>query len=319
MELWQPGASPDTLRARAEMLANVRSFFTERAVLEVETPSISRCPTMDQHLDSLSLESDSQRFYLITSPEYHMKRLIAAGMGSVYQICKSFRADEAGASHNPEFTMIEWYKIGWDHYQLMDEVEALLDRLLQCGKAERVSYREVFEQHLAINPFEVTHQHFLQICENYQVTPPDFLVDPQSDREDWLDFLMGVIVEPKLGEKQPIFIDQFPATQSSLAKLHPENREVTLRFEVYYKGRELGNGYSELTDAKQQKSRMLQENENRKKSGKPTLPFDERLQAAMEHGLPECAGIAIGFDRLVMLALEKDSIDQVQSFSWRRC
>ncbi|MCP4749330.1 MAG: elongation factor P--(R)-beta-lysine ligase [Proteobacteria bacterium] len=321
MNTWRPGASREVLQRRAAMLRQVRDFFDSREVLEVETPSISRFPTLDLHLESFSLETDLRpgRFYLITSPEYHMKRLLSAGVGSIYQICKAFRRDEAGRYHNPEFTLIEWYRVGWDHRQLMEEVEQLLDLLLKCGSAERISYREVFYRVLKIDPLTLTLEQFLNICSRKKVSPPEGLKHSDVPVDEWLSFLMGTFIESELGQERPVFVYDYPASQANLARLRADNPALASRFELYYRGVELANGFFELKDAEQQKRRFTQENALRKKSGKPELPMDTELIAALESGMPNCAGVALGFDRIVMLALDRESLDEVVGFSWDRC
>jgi len=202
---------------------------------------------------------------------------------------------------------------------LMDEVRDLLKLILPVEETRRVSYEELFHEYLGINPFQLDHPHFLEVCTQHQVPLPQDLEVADSSPEEWLDFLMGMLIEPKLGQDHLLFVDDFPATQSSLAQTHPEDSQKTLRFEVYYQGKELGNGYTELRDAEEQKRRMENENQLRLETGKTVLPLDPHLQTAMEQGLPACAGIAMGFDRILMLAAGLDSLDQVQSFSWKRC
>ncbi len=318
---WKSGAAAEALKRRAGLLGQVREFFKCRGVLEVETPIISRFPTLDLHLESFSLRTgfDHSLSYLITSPEYHMKRLLCTGIGSIYQIGKAFRREESGSLHNPEFTIIEWYRDGWDHWQLMEEVELLLDDLLNCGLADRTSYGETFDRCLGISPSDVTLDHFKRICSDKKMSPPDSLTKADVSTDEWLDYLMGIVIAPGLGLEKPVFIYDYPASQANLARIHPDNSDIALRFELYFKGMELGNGFFELKDPDQQKSRFINENTLRKKAGKPELPIDDRLMAALKNGLPDCAGVAMGFDRIVMLALNKKSIDDVIGFSWDRC
>ena len=321
MNFWQPGASTDILILRAELLHRIRDFFGQRSVLEVETPSLSKFPTVDLHLESFRLDADqdSNSRYLITSPEYHMKRLLSAGMGSIYQICKAFRHEEAGQHHNPEFTILEWYRLNWDHWRLITEVEALLDNLLGCGKADRVTYQEIFETILEIDPFSVTPKDFHDVCRARQITPPSDLKKRGTPVNEYLDFLLATFIEPKLGLDRPVFIVDYPATQAHLARIHPEKPQLAQRFEVYYSGIELGNGFFELADAKEQKERFIAENQRRKALGKSELPVDHRLLDALYSGLPDCSGVALGFDRIVMLASGKTHLDEIMSFSWDRC
>jgi len=320
MTAWQPGASPEILKERARLLRKVRRFFEIRDVLEVETPCISRRSAIDLHLEPLTVNSDSPRQtrYLITSPEYHMKRLLSAGSGSIYQIGKAFRREEAGRIHNPEFTIIEWYKVDCDHWRLMEDVQELLVELLNCPAAERRSYEAVFRDYLDLNPFDLTLDQFLNCCERNRIQPPGFLRDNRASADDRLNFLLAHLIEPKLAADRPVFIYDYPATQAGLARINPKHPQAASRFELYYRGTELGNGFHELADAGQQKNRLTRENRLREKANKSSLEPDERFLSALEHGLPDCSGVAIGFDRIVMFALEKESIDEVMSFSWGR-
>ncbi len=318
MPSWRPNCSVDALQKRAELLRKVRSFFDERDVLEVETPAISRYPSIDQHLDPLKVHMGTglPDRYLITSPEYHMKRLLSAGSGSIFQLCKAFRADESGQRHNPEFTMLEWYRVGWNHFQLMDEVDALMRELLRCPSADHMSYTEVFQSHAGLDPLSLTTESFLECCVKHTLSPPDFLTELNASNDNRLNFLMGVLVEPSLRIDCPVMVYDYPASQASLSRIKPDNPTLSERFEVFYKGMELGNGFHELTDAKEQASRFEKENRLREASGKQPFSVDNAFQEALAHGLPDCAGIAMGFDRLVMLALGLESINDVIPFSW---
>ncbi|MBU2510255.1 elongation factor P--(R)-beta-lysine ligase [bacterium] len=315
---WKPGASVDTLHQRSSLLTKIRTFFKNRNVLEVETPSISQYPTIDLHLESFSVNTnESERLrYLITSPEYHMKRLISAGSGSIFQICKAFRCDETGRNHNPEFTILEWYRVGWDHWRLMSEIELLLDLLLNSGPADYLSYCDAFQQFLDINPLLISQEQFLSICGKHGLLPPACLESESVARDEWLNYLMGFLIEPNLGKEHPVFIYDYPATQANLARIHEDNPSLALRFEVYYRGIELGNGFYELTDAKAQEKRFKDENQIRIRSGKEGLPIDNLFLSALEKGMPECSGVAMGVDRIIMLALGKTSIEEVITFNW---
>ena len=321
MNSWTPGASIQNLRKRAELLKCVRAFFEKRDVLEVETPAISEFPTLDLHLESIKVKTGlitQPTAYLITSPEYHMKRLLSAGSGSIFQVCKAFRADEAGFLHNPEFTLIEWYRVGWDHWRLMSEIEELLDILLQTGKAERISYPDIFKTVLDCDTKNLCLEQFHRICGNHENKPPVDLCREDIARDEWLNYLMGMFIEPKLGSERPVFIYDYPASQANLAKIYDDNPEASTRFELFYKGIELGNGFQELTDAEIQKKRFVNENRLRKETGKKELPIDYRLISALQSGMPDCAGIALGFDRVLMLALNEKKLDNVTAFSWNR-
>ena len=321
MQTWQPGTSLETLKKRAELLQKTRAFFLSKGVLEVETPSLSRFPTLDLHLESFqtSTKFTNRTSYLITSPEYHMKRLIAAGSGSIFQICKAFRCDESGARHNPEFSILEWYRQDWDHWKLMTEIELLLERLLGTGKAEYLSYNEAFQHYLMFDPLTISKEIFLDVCRQKEVVPPADLEASDTEPDEWLNYLLGMFIEPQLGATKPLFLHDYPASQASLAKLNEGHPETALRFEVYYQGIELGNGFSELTDARLQEERFCVENKKRKQLGKEELAIDQNFLNALKHGMPECSGVAMGFDRLVMLALHKKSINEVMTFTWDHC
>jgi len=320
MTHWQPGCAIEDLQQRAELVNKVRTFFRQRGVLEVETPSVSRYPTLDLHLESLTVESGThtQTRYLITSPEYHMKRLLCAGSGSIFQICKSFRQDEMGQWHNPEFTMVEWYRVGWDHWRLMEEVDSLLQELLSCGKADKLSYVDAFQNYARQDPFKLTSASFRQCCEDNALSPPDYLLKSQIPRDEWLNYLMGMLIEPNLGLERPVFIFDYPASQAHLSRLNPVNTTLSERFELFFKGMELGNGFHELTDAKEQKDRFKEENRLREEADKLPLPLDEAFINGLTSGLPACAGVAMGFDRIVMLALGRSAISEVLTFPWDR-
>jgi elongation factor P--(R)-beta-lysine ligase len=315
---WRPAASIEALKQRAKLLHDVRLFFKERDVLEVETPALSRFPTLDLHLDSFctSPGTDLPQRYLITSPEYHMKRLIAAGSGSIYQICKAFRCDEVGSNHNPEFSMLEWYRVGWDHLQLMSEIEDLMTRLMGTGKALRVSYQEIFQSLLGIDPLELTTNDFLDICRDKRIDPPQDLKAGTACRDEQLNFLMGVLIEPRLGKEQPVFICDYPASQASLSRLSETNPSLSTRFEVFYQGLELGNGFYELTDAEVQEKRFRETNASREKMGKNHLAMDDGFLSALKAGMPDCAGVAMGLDRMMMLAMGEKDIASIMTFSW---
>ncbi len=318
MSTWKPGASIKNLRQRADLISQIRSFFANRNVLEVETPSISHFPAVDLHLDSFSVKAQlhSQSSYLITSPEYHMKRLLAAGSGSIFQLCKAFRSDEAGERHNPEFTILEWYREGWDHWQLMGEIDLLLQDLLKSKPADYMSYKDAFQNLLGIDPLSVTEKQFSSICRKKQVSPPKDLLGTNANKDEWLNYLMGLFIEPKLGADSPVFLHDYPSSQANLAKLYEDNSEYAMRFEVYYRGIELGNGFCELTDAHLQENRFEEENLARQSMGKEKLPIDSNFLNALKAGMPECAGVAMGVDRIVMLALDIENMDEAIAFSW---
>jgi len=320
---WQPTASLATLRQRAVLLAAIRKFFAERDVLEVETPVLIGATSADPNLYSLSLPYSGPgapadgRLWLQTSPEFTMKRLLAAGAGSIYQICHVFRADERGRWHNPEFTMLEWYRTDFDHHHLMAEVTALVSSVLGPRPVEVLSYRDAFLRYADVDPFVSTVAELKHRAEQHDSSLPDL---PLTDRDGWLDWLLSTLITPKLGRDVFTYLCDFPASQAALARLRREDQfEVAERFELFIDGLEIANGYHELTDPVEQGLRFEQEREHRQLSGQPESSVDDRLLAALAAGLPDCAGVALGFDRLVMLALGAEHIDQVLSFPIERC
>jgi len=318
---WQPSAELATLKRRAQLLADVRLFFAERHVLEVETPILSTAAPTAPYLDSFhtelrSLEGESlNTLYLQTSPEFTMKRLLAAGYGSIYQVCKVFRNGESGGQHSPEFTMLEWYRPELDFDQLMDEVDQLLQHVASSSPAKRFSYQSVFKEYLAINVFTCTDQQIHQrVLEQIEGASLDWGLS----RDEALELLMSQLIEPKLAELGvPVFIYDFPASQAQLAKVKDDKlgNQVAKRFELYAAGMELANGYDELLDADELANRFAADNLSRQQQNKPVIPVDENLLAAMRTGLPQCTGVALGLDRLMMLISDKQHISAVQSLT----
>jgi len=313
---WRPTASWENLKRRAEILAQIREFFEKRGVLEVETPLAAAAPASDLHLHSIRLELDAgperRELYLQTSPEFAMKRLLAAGSGPIYQISKAFRDGESGRRHNPEFTLLEWYRPGFDHHALMDEVDELLAEILDVPPAERRTYGELFAERWGLDPHEAEAEEL----ENAAISAGLNLRD--LDRDGWLHLLWSHGVEPDLGRGEPTFVLDFPASQAALARIRPSDPPVAERFEVYVEGVELANGFHELIDAAEQRRRFEADLEARRRNGLPEVPIDEHLLAALEAGMPECAGIALGVDRLVMLAVGASSIAEVLAFPVER-
>lgn len=306
---WRPTAEISTLFQRAEFIKNIRAFFYSRNFLEVETPILSQHTVTDPFLASFSTD----QFFLQTSPEYHMKRLLAAGSGPIFQITKAFRQDEAGTRHNPEFTMLEWYRPGYTHHQLMDEMDDLLILLLQTEQAIRMTYQAAFEQHLAINPLIASISELKNCAETHGIQLSYNQIDSNNMPKDtWLDLLMSHCIEPHLGKLTPVFIYNYPASQAALSVTHDNIGE---RFEVYYQGIELANGFHELTDATEQRRRFEKNLTQRRRSQLPELSLDEYFLAALENGFPASSGVALGLDRLIMLALNKKNIQEVMSFS----
>jgi elongation factor P--(R)-beta-lysine ligase len=312
---WRPGASVQALRARAALLARAREFFAARAVLEVDTPLVVNAPVSDVHIASarVTLEPPAGPLFLHTSPEYAMKRLLAAGSGDIYQICHVVRGNERGRLHNPEFTLIEWYRLGATLPALMDEVEALVRALLgpanHARRGERLSYRDAFVRALKIDPFSATDAQLHEAAQRH-----GWQGDGGVGRDALLDFLMGFGVGPQLGRGALTFITGYPASQAALAELDPADARAALRFELYCEGVELANGFKELRAATEQRTRFERDNEERRGAGRPVWPPDERLLAALAAGLPDCAGVALGFDRTLMLALGAAHIEAVLPF-----
>ena len=320
---WQPTAALEVLKLRARLLERIRAFFSERGVLEVETPILSIAAVTDPMLANLATRYTGPRFplgqafYLHTSPEFPMKRLLAAGSGSIYQICKVFRDGEAGRLHNPEFTMLEWYRVGFDHHRLMDETDELVTRLLapimSLDAPERLSYREAFQRHAGLDPHTASAENFATVAKAHNIgVAPELLT--QNDLTVWRDLLLTHVVEPKLGQDRLTFIYDYPASQASLARIQPGDPPLAARFELYLKGIELANGFHELADADEQRTRFERQLHARVACGQPVVPIDERLLAALEHGFPDCAGVALGFDRLVMLAAGSRTIKDIITF-----
>jgi lysyl-tRNA synthetase class 2 len=322
---WHPSATPGALRARAALLARTREFFAARGVLEVDTPLLVSAPVSDVHIASARVElSGAQsaagaaltRLYLHTSPEYAMKRLLAAGSGDIYQICHVVRGDERGRLHNPEFTLIEWYRLGWPLAALMDEVEALVRALLgslaTARAGEHLSYRAAFERELGLDPLSATDEELAAAAARLGLHMPAAAGGP--DRDELLEFLMGCAVGPQLGRGKLTFIHGYPASQAALARLDPRDERTALRFELYCDGIELANGFQELQSEREQRARFVRDNAQRARAGLPVAPPDERLLAALAAGLPECAGVALGFDRTLMLALGATRLDEVLAF-----
>ena len=319
---WRPSADLSVLRLRAELLAQIRAFFAARGVLEVETPALSAAAITDPHLASFNTcysgpgSQHGRPLYLHTSPEFAMKRLLAAGSGCIYQIARVFRDGEAGSRHNPEFTLLEWYRVGFDHHRLMDEVAELVGMLLAgrlaLAEPERLSYRQIFQHHLNLDPHRATVADLAACAETRNISIPTGM--PPDDPDPWLDLLLTHCVEPRLGSGRLTFVHDYPASQAALARLRPDDPPVGERFELYINGIELANGFHELGDTVEQRHRFAQENAARRAAGLPVMPVDEHLLAALEFGLPDCAGVALGFDRLVMLATRKTSLAEVLAF-----
>lgn len=317
-ESWRPTASLANLRLRAELLKKLRAFFEARGVLEVDTPLLSQAGATDRHLASFRLElARNEPRYLNTSPEFPMKRLLAAGAGDIYRLCKVFRAQESGRLHNPEFTMVEWYRLGFDIQRLMQEVAELASGLVpkvpQPG--EYLTYRDAFRQHAGFDPFTAD----MATCINALQAAGKILPTPDAlDLDGWLDLVAGELVYPRLGHGRLTFVHDYPASQAALACVRPGHPPVAERFEAFFNGMELANGFHELRDANEQRRRFEADLAWRRTQGLPEVRMDENLLAALAHGLPDCAGVALGFDRVLMLAAGAKTIDEVMAFPFDR-
>lgn len=315
---WQPTASLSMLRQRADMLAAIRRFFAARDVLEVDTPAMSHAGVADLNIHSFKTRYRNEiDCYLHTSPEFPMKRLLAAGAGSIYQICKVFRDDEQGRWHNPEFTMLEWYRPGFDHNDLMNELDLLLQDVLGTVAAERLTYQDAFLTYAGCDPFTASSEALQRCSESHGVVVAGS--DMRTALTDvWLDLLMSHVVGPALGRQRPTFIYDYPPSQAALARVRKGAAPRAERFELYFAGVELANGFHELTDASEQRARFVVDQSQRRAVGLSVPPFDEHLLAALNHGLPPCAGVALGIDRLLMLKSGVQAIGEVIAFPFER-
>jgi lysyl-tRNA synthetase class 2 len=318
---WRPTASRERLALRASLLARTRAFFAARRVMEVDTPVLVNAAVTDTHIHSVSVDTSgglrvpgvaAPTLFLHTSPEYAMKRLLAAGMGDIYQICHVVRGFEQSRLHNTEFTLVEWYRGGFALSALMDEVEALVRELCPAHPAlrvtaQRLSYREVFQRHTGLDPLEASVPQLLQVIAHLGYQSP-------GARDELLDLIMGAIIGPALGHDCLTFIHGYPAAQAALARLDPADPRTAQRFELYLAGLELANGFHELAAAAEQRARFAEDLRERQQRGLPVHPMDERLLAALAAGLPDCAGVAVGFDRVLMLAAGAARIEEVLPF-----
>jgi elongation factor P--(R)-beta-lysine ligase len=317
---WQPSCYLELLQLRAQTLQKIRRFFADKTVLEVETPLLCSAIGTDPNLDFFSTEFQlppTQRtLFLQTSPEFAMKRLLAAGSGSIFQICKAFRNGETGRFHNPEFTLLEWYRVGFNLSQLMDEVDELIALLFgqnPLQTTQRISYQALFQQHTGLNALVFSYQDYADYAHSGGLI--DAIALCEHDHVLWLDFIFSHQIQPHLGQNALCMVHGYPACMSSLARNNQDNPAITDRVELFINGVELGNGYYELSDAKEQKRRFDEEVAIRKGLQRPDVVKDERLLAALVVGLPNCSGIAIGLDRLLMLLSNSATIDEVLAFS----
>ncbi|MGA2061902.1 MAG: EF-P lysine aminoacylase EpmA [Thermoguttaceae bacterium] len=317
-----PTASWENLRLRADLLRRLRDFFHAQGFLEVETPILSSDTVVDRHLDPFHIEiplgpeKPPRRMWLQTSPEFAMKRLLAAGAKAIYQISRVFRQGEQGPLHNPEFTMIEWYRAGDGMAEGMRFTSDLAEIMLRRGPARQVSYRNAFIEHAGVDPLLSDTAALIAAVKKQGIQPPASLAS--DDRDGWLDLLLVERVQPHLGLDRPVLLYDYPATQAALSRIRNDDPPVAERFELYVSGIELANGYHELLDAKELIRRNRENNRRRTAEGKPALPEQSRLLAAMESGLPPAVGVALGFDRLVMLAAGAKTLADVIAFPFDR-
>jgi lysyl-tRNA synthetase class 2 len=313
---WRPGISIEAIKLRAALLHQIRQFFSQRDILEVDTPLLCSVGITDPSIEPLMVDrgaSLAQPRFLQTSPEYAMKRLLAAGSGPIYQVAKAFRDGEAGPRHNPEFTLLEWYRPDYDHHQLMAEVAELVCHCLGDRPAHKYSYRELFAQTLDLDPFTATVEQLAEVARQH--IDLGFTSD---DRDVWLDLLMSHLVEPELADKGLYFVYDYPESQAALSRVvQSDDVAVGQRFELYVDGMELANGYCELSDAAEQERRFVADNEKRKALGLEQRPVDTNLLAALAE-LPDCSGVALGVDRLLMLRTGARDIRDVIAFDWER-
>lgn len=298
--------------ARAKLLKKIREYFYNENVLEVETPLLCKTTTIDPHIDSVSFcPSIDNKLYLQTSPEFAMKRLLANGIGSIYQICKAFRDKEQSNLHNLEFTILEWYRVGFDDKLLMNDVDKFLQYTINAKPAIHISYKNLFLEHLQINPHKANVNNLKDIALRLPLHLSSTIVSTY-DADDWLNLLFSEIIQPKLNNENPWIVYNYPNNQAMLSKkVEYDGEIIAKRFEVFYKGVELANGYDELQCPKEQLSRFIEDNNKRKLLNKEEIPIDDELINALKSGLPDCSGIAFGLDRLLLLYLGLEKIQDV--------
>jgi len=307
---WRPSATAELIRQRAELLARIRSFFAERGVTEVSTPLLTESGVTDVHIDSVATHSPAG--WLRTSPEYCHKRLLAAGFGDLYELGPVFRRGESGRNHQPEFTLLEWYRVGWGWRRLAEEVVELIEHVLGVGpsalRVRWLSWSTAFSQALGVDALSIDRDELARLADD----APSGL-----ERNALLDWLFATRIQSDFEPASITVIHHYPAGQAALARLDPEDSRLAERFEVFVGDLELANGYHELSDAAEQRGRFEADNAVRRNLGLQPMPLDESLLAALEQGLPDCSGVALGFDRLLMVASGSQTIDQVLTFPHR--
>jgi len=313
---FRPSADWPGLRLRAGLLRRLREFFHENDFLEVETPLLGGETVVDRHLEPFEVDCRGRRMWLQTSPEFAMKRMLSAGAEAIYQVAHSFRQGESGPLHNPEFTIVEWYRAGDSMEDGMRFTGQLCQALLDCDQAETLSYGEAFERHVGLDPHTAGSSELIAAVRKHDIQSPDGLA--ADDRDAWLDLLLVELVQPNLGVERPLLLYDYPASQAALARIRNDEPPVAERFELYISGIELANGYNELLDADELLERNRRVNQQRREDGNRPLPDGERLLSAMRSGMPASVGVALGFDRLVMLAAGAKDIAQVMPFPVER-
>jgi lysyl-tRNA synthetase class 2 len=310
---WRPTADKQLIELRAETYTKIRQFMAERNIMEVETPVLSHATVTDVQLDSFRSDYSSPQaasvrtLYLQTSPEYAMKRLLASGTGAIYQISRVFRNEEQGKLHNPEFTILEWYQPDYDHQQLMQELEMFLN-LFAMSHCEKTSYAEIFIQHTGLDPHTCDTNELIKLAQQYGLS------SVLEERSALLDFIFSYKITPLSGNTMPLFVYDYPACQCALAKLSDSSPKVAERFELFINGMEIANGFHELADAEEQLARFEQDLALRKKEKRPELAIDYLFLDALKQGLPDCAGVAVGIDRLLMAMTGSKDIRDVLTF-----
>lgn len=305
----------DALKDRSLFLQKARSFFLEKGFFEVDTPILSKTAPIDEHIEIMTVSlGEGKLGYLHSSPEYAMKRLLSMGSGDIFQIGHVFRQGEIGSFHNPEFTMAEWYRVNTPFSSFIKETIEFIQIFLGPIPSVQLSYKEAFRLFANINPMKASAAELLKCAKENSV---DLSSETEPDKDTLLHLLMGFVIEPHLGKDVITILTDYPASQAALAEIEEKEGDlVAKRFEVYYKGIELANGYLELTDAKKQKLRLLEANEKRIQGGKAPLPVDTYFLQALEKGLPPCCGVAVGFDRLLLLKNKASSLTEILPFSW---
>ncbi len=315
-ENWQPDADQALLRQRARLVRTIRQFFAVRDVMEVFTPVVVKSGVTDPHLDSFELQHSAG--FLRTSPEYAMKRLLAAGSGDIYELGQVFRQGEAGRRHNPEFTMLEWYRVGWHYQQLIDEVIELLHTcspdMLALWPVQKSTYTDLSQQVLGIDVAAAEKHYLIKLAHTHGW----HMSADETSHSMLLDFIFSHLLQPALPDCSLNIITDFPPSQAALAQLRnePDGCSIAERFEVFLGQLELANGYQELTSADEQQQRFIEDRQIREGLNKPAMQADQKLLQALRHGLPPCTGVALGIDRLLMLLTDTGNIENIQAFAW---